>query len=148
MTALGAAQDELDLRARVAERAEAADRNVIAALASVADYVRRIGDHDSRHYRAEKAGDLVEAALRVERQAVVLYGGGEELGDEWVNLIYDLHQVLEAVVGQVSGAMWAAARSHYPYTWQAEELRRAAGRLSGQVNRLCERALPDPDVDS
>jgi hypothetical protein len=148
VSALGAAQDELDRRARIAERADADDRNVMAALASVADYVRRIGDHDSRHYRAEKAGDLVEAALRVERQAVVLYGGGEELADEWVNLIYDLHQVLEAVVGQVSGAMWAAARLHYPYTWQADELRRATRRLTDLANLLCERALTDPDMGS
>jgi hypothetical protein len=75
VTALEAAHRELsERRARLdhldwhdqLDAAGKRERQVLAALEGVADYVKRIGDHpSSSHYRASKASPLVADAIEV-----------------------------------------------------------------------------------
>lgn len=76
-SALAAAHHDLLRRCHLAERAGDWQEGVIlSALADVADYLKRIGDNPgSSHYRAEKAGALLTAAIRLHRDALLAYGG-------------------------------------------------------------------------
>ena len=77
VSALAAAHDDLLRRCHAAERSGHWQEAVIlSALVDIADHVKRIGDnHDSAHYRAEKAGVLLTAAIRLHCNTMLAYGG-------------------------------------------------------------------------
>jgi hypothetical protein len=134
---------ELIERARAADRIGAADARLWESLASVADYLRRIVDHgDSRHYRADKAGELVASALRVQRDAMADLAG--DLDDPWIERLYDLHHLADNLTTGLTAAMWSATQGRELFTWQTTDLRRAVDDLRRCVNRLCDQAIPDP----
>ena len=148
------ARQDVARRALAAEGEEQwQERAVLGRLAVVADMVCRIGDHpESTHYRAEKAGALVEAALRVELECVNAY-----LGDGCDETAEDLAQAcraVEMVTEAVRSAMWswAAVDSAAALDDDAvRDLRRAAGAFSRWANRVADRAvaasalaLPEP----
>jgi hypothetical protein len=140
VSTLGKAQDELRQRAWLADERQPDEAALWWALVGVADYLRRIADHGvTSHYRAEKAGDLVNDALRVKSEALTLYAHG---GDDWSDLLVDLHHGVAQLVAAIDVGAWAAARGEAP---QAADVRAMHGALTflGQlVNRLGARA-PD-----
>jgi hypothetical protein len=79
-SALAVAHEDLLRRCHAAERAGDWQEGVIlSALVDVADYLKRIGDNpDSSHYRAEKAWGLLTAAIRLQRDTLLAYGGWPE----------------------------------------------------------------------
>ncbi|MGH9165467.1 MAG: hypothetical protein ACRDZW_08160, partial [Acidimicrobiales bacterium] len=74
---LDVARADLAQRTFDAEKLEQwQERSVLGNLADVADMVCRIGDHPhSAHYRADKAGRLVGAALDVQWECLNAYAG-------------------------------------------------------------------------
>jgi hypothetical protein len=111
-SALAAAHDDLLRRCHAAERAGDWQEGIIlSALVDVADYLKRIGDNpDSSHYRAEKAGALLTAAIRLHRSALLAYGGWPE-DDPSEQTVLTASRVLEDVAEQVQQTMWHAMRT-------------------------------------
>ncbi len=81
-TSLADAHRELVERCQMADAVDDwRERTLLAPLVDVADYVKRVGDHpDSAHYRAEKAGRLMQSAIAVQCQALMAYAGWPEKG--------------------------------------------------------------------
>jgi hypothetical protein len=144
VSTLEQAQGELQRRGWRADEVRAPDAALWSSLASVADYLRRLAEVESPFYRAEKSFELVRSAMSAQTEALLLVGG-DGLGDDWYELVTELHEAVSKVVLQVGLAMWATAEGHYPFTWRADELRRAMAGLCQHTNRLYERAIPDPD---
>lgn len=153
-TALELARQDVARRALAAEAEQQwQERAVLGRLAVVADMVCRIGDHaDSAHYRAEKAGILVEAALAVELECLTAY-----LGDGCDETAEDLAQAsraVEIVAEAARAAMWSWAGADSAAVLDEDavrDLRRAAGAFSRWANRVADRAvatsalaLPEP----
>jgi DNA modification methylase len=76
-TPLDAAREHLSRRLVSLDHSQTwRERAIISPLFDVADMVCRVGDHpDSLHYRADKSGDMVSAALRVRGVAFEQYAG-------------------------------------------------------------------------
>lgn len=135
MSALFVAYAELCRRAQQADEAgDVCERLILEPLASVADYVKRIGDHGgSAHYRADKAGDLVYSAVRVQREAVLVYAwserGEDEAGD--AELAWAAKALAE-VAAAVERALWATARGRATGL-PVNDLVRAAQALTAAV---------------
>ena len=107
---------------------EAADRGdwqehaVLTHLATVADMVCRIADHpDSTHYRAEKAGPLLDAAVRVQGECLTahLLGADEHAAGRLERATEVLAQVADAVLP----AMWAIAGAEHGVELDADDIR-------------------------
>lgn len=111
-SALAAAHDDLLRRCHAAERADDWREGVIlSALVDVADYLKRIGDNpESGHYRAEKAGALLTAAIRLHRDALLAYGGWPE-DDPHEHAVLTASRLLEDVADHVRETMWQAMRA-------------------------------------
>lgn len=108
-SALAEAHNELLARCHAAERAgDWCEAATLSALVDVADYLKRIGDNpDSAHYRAEKAGALLDAAIRVQRTAMLSYGGWPE-DDANEHAVVAASRLLERTADHVGQAMWHA----------------------------------------
>jgi hypothetical protein len=108
-SALAAAHDDLLRRCHAAERSgDRQEGAILGALVDVADYVKRIGDNpDSAHYRAEKAGALLTAAIRLHRDALLAYGGWPE-DDANEDAVLTAAKLLEDVAEHVRQTMWEA----------------------------------------
>lgn len=145
----------MDLRARTAVADAAGDwqeRQVLAPLADVADHVKRVGDHrDSSHYRADKAGVLVDAALRVQRETMLAYAGWPDDDHPVTRAIEDATKVLSSVVEAVRRAMWSAgAGDSYGldgalYRSDAEAVTAAGREFSRWAQALAANAVADPE---
>ncbi len=128
------------------------ERAVLGPLADVADYVKRIGDHPELvHYRAEKAGALLHAAVRLQREALLAYAGWPEGGDEERRII-EAADLLEAVARELQADMWLAARrargdSAAFYRYRANELAAVVNRFTRWASGLMSSAVPDPVED-
>ncbi|HET7486661.1 MAG TPA: hypothetical protein VFJ85_01945 [Acidimicrobiales bacterium] len=154
---LEAARAEVARRALDAEEAgRFDDRAVLGHLAVVADMVCRIGDHQpvSAHYRAEKAGPLLDAAVRLEAECLAAYAGNTDpaVADQ----LDAAAEVLGKVVGAARQTMWGLAGARYglaPDAADAAELRRAAKGLEAWADQVAAAArsarplLPDFSLD-
>jgi hypothetical protein len=110
VSALERAHDELVARLQRAERAEDwPECSILDPLADVADYVKRIGDHpESAHYRADKAGELVWWAVRVQHAAHEAYAPGDDATGE---AIEHTTKALRAAGEAVNAALWLISRN-------------------------------------
>jgi hypothetical protein len=110
-SALAAPHDDLLRRCHTAERlGDWQEGAILNALVDVADYVKRIGDNpESSHYRAEKAGALLVAAIRLHRDALLSYGGWPE-DDATERAVLTGSRLLEDVAEHVGQTMWQAIR--------------------------------------
>ena len=141
------ARQDVARRALAAEDAdEWGERAVLGRLAVVADMACRIGDHaDSAHYRAEKAGTLVEAALGVELECLNAYLG--EGCDEAAGELEQASRAVESVAEAVRSAMWSWAAADSAAVHDADvarDLRRAAAAFSRWADRAADRAVATP----
>lgn len=146
---LPSARDELLERCRLADAAgDWQEREILSLLADVADYLKRIGNHrDSTHYRAEKAGALLHAAIRVERETLLAYAGWPEESDD-ERAIMEASELLEDIIGQVRAAMWRSGRhargdDSLMCRHEAAELSTVVRRLSRWADEQVLKAGPD-----
>jgi hypothetical protein len=141
VSALEAAYDDLRRRAAAADRVgDWREWSILEPLTSVADYTKRVGDHPgSAHYRAGKAGDLVAAALRVEREAFLAYERSQhaaiDLGvaspeEAEIDRLARLGDVVATVVRR---ALWATCM-YGPIDLPVARLERAAMVLDAAVD--------------
>lgn len=149
VTILDAARRELGARCSDAgEAGDWAERSILGPLADVADHVCRIGDHrESSHYRADKAGALLAAALRLQRETVLGFAGWPE-GTVEERTIVEAFDVLDEVRQAASAAAWMAARQARDsgdglYESDVCRLFDAARRFSCWVEELATTAKPD-----
>ena len=121
---LDVARADLDQRLNAADRAgDWREYEILSPLASVADMVCRIGDHpDSAHYRASKAGPLVDAALRVHLACMQAYLGAD--AGPAVDELAKAHDIVGQVVGAVRTVMWAIAQGAHGEDLTDDEFRR------------------------
>jgi hypothetical protein len=136
-TALDAARESL--RARVNELEEQdelwRERMVIEPLYHLADHVCRVGDHDTPHYRADKAGPLVTSAIRVRRAAFENYAASEPEGyghfdtEAAEGAIEELTSRELKVDGLVNSLLWDIARGAVPDSGDLRDLKAAAKHL-------------------
>ncbi|HET7487956.1 MAG TPA: hypothetical protein VFJ85_08510 [Acidimicrobiales bacterium] len=99
---LDAARRDLARRAQEADR-RGQEASLLRCLESVADMVCRIGDHpDSAHYRASKAGSLLEAAIRLHGECVAAYADPAITPE-----LERATEQLERVADVVGAAMWS-----------------------------------------
>lgn len=148
-TALEVARSDVAGRALAAEEdGDWTERAVLVQLASVADMVCRIGDQPhSAHYRAEKAGPLLDAAIDLQWECLNAYVGeaSEEVGGE----LEQANEALRQVATAVRSAMWALAGASHGASWDdddARQLRRAASGFAAWANGLAARAQPEPEL--
>lgn len=146
-TALEVARSDVARRALAAEEdGDWTERAVLAHLATVADMVCRIGDHpDSAHYRAEKAGPLLDAAIDLQWQCLNAYvgEGDEKVGGDLEHANDALHRVATAV----RTAMWALARTRHGAALDeddARQLRAAASGFTAWADGVAAQARPEP----
>lgn len=146
MSALEAAYDDLRRRVRAADRAgDWQERSILDPLASVADYVKRIGDHGaSAHYRADKAGDLVWWALRLEREALVAYARDERGDNATEDALERAAEVRARAAQTATKALWLVARTG-PRRLPLEALERAATSLSVAVDAAWDEIYGDDE---
>lgn len=83
------------------------ERSILGPLVDVADSVRRVGDNPEAHYRADKAGDLLNAALCLQQQTLLAYAAWPE--GEAADAICEPYDLIRAVVAGVASATWATA---------------------------------------
>jgi hypothetical protein len=140
-----------DLAARVTAVGATGDwdeQSILAPLADVADHVCRVGDHrESAHYRADKAGALLSAAIRLQRETLLGFAGWPDEG--WhLRTIVEAFDVLEQVRQAVGTVAWMAARQARDhcstlYESDARRLFEAARQFSGWVEDVAD--TPEPD---
>jgi hypothetical protein len=106
---LAAAHEDLLRRCHAAERSGDWKEGVIlSALVDIADYVKRIGDNpDSSHYRAEKVGALLTAAIRLQRDTLLAHGGWPE-DDPNEEAVLTAFRLLDDVAQHIRQTMWQA----------------------------------------
>lgn len=155
-TSLTDAHSELVERCRLADAMDDwRERTLLTPLVDVADYVKRIGDHpDSAHYRAEKAGALLRAAIHLHCQALMAYAGWPEGGadDGPACAIIDMaHELLEDLAVAVGDVVWSTARvakddeaGASPYRCDVDQLRDAAKAALAWADGLAASARQDP----
>jgi hypothetical protein len=149
MSVLDAARRELAARScATGEAGDWAEQSVLAPLADVADHVCRIGDHDeSAHYRADKAGSLLAAAVRVQCETLLGYAGWPE-GSPEERAIVDAFDQLEEVRQAIGIVTWTAARharddTSVLYSSDAQRLFDAAHQFGRWVDEVATTAQPD-----
>jgi hypothetical protein len=111
-TALTAAHDDLLRRCHAAERSgDWQEAVILTALVDVADHVKRIGDNPaSAHYRAEKAGALLTAAIRLHRDALLAFGGWPD-NDASEQAMDAASRLLDGAARHAQQTMWRAMRA-------------------------------------
>lgn len=120
---------------------------VFEQLAHVADYTRRCAlDSASPHYRADKAGQLVAAAIRVSAAALGNFAEatGDADPDNAVGSIDELHELAADLVVLLRSQSWRVAQARPVYRSEVDELRKVLARLAGLHAGLDLIALPDP----
>lgn len=146
---LDIARRDLDRRAQAADKAgDWRETAILFPLTTVADMVCRIGDHThSTHYRADKSGDLADAARRVEAESLRAYAGDD--GNEDLDAAAE---VLGEVASAVRRATWIAARQANGsgaevYASDAALIRRAQHAFARWADAVCAHAVPEPTED-
>ena len=138
------AYNELRRRYRNADSAgDWQERSVVGQLVEIADYVARIGDNaHSAHYRADKAGPLLQSAIRLQAQTLLGYAGWPE-GDAAVAVERPL-DLLGEVTTAVVAMSWLAARGAELYRSDADALNSAVHELVRWAEALTATAVPNP----
>lgn len=144
-----------EVEAELADRARAAFASgdggegvLFEKLGSVADYLRRVALPDaSPHYRAEKSGALLDAAIRLHVRAQEAYARWPE-DDDGVYRAALLR--LEDVTEAVCTVMWATGRAargedRGVERRDAAEVQQAAQRLRAWATELAATAVPDEE---
>jgi hypothetical protein len=134
VSTLEAAFKDLLERSAAADRAgDSQERSVLSPLAGVADHVMRVADHpDSSHYRADKSGELVRSALRVQEEVFWAHAGQPDDNSPAGQVIDDACRALNGVLDAVRVVLWratVAGRAGRPVelsSTSASELRAAA----------------------
>ncbi len=120
------------------------EHRLLESLHDVTDMVCRISDHtQSTHYRADKAGRLVSAALDVRCAALQNHAGPGE--DQRVKLVKALHLEKE-LDDEINRAMWVLADPDGTQLWcsDAAALLRALRRLVDWAETIAATAVPEP----
>lgn len=118
MGALEVAHDELRQQRAAAQRLEAEGNAAMITVLRILDPLEDIVDHARRidletasdHYRAEKAGPLLTAAVRLQRNALVNYAGGDDCPPAVFEQLHALASDLINTIDQVRLQMWEVAR--------------------------------------
>ena len=156
MSVLEQARTHLTDLALAADRDSLPTSSLLSSLQSVGDMVCRIGGNEasfgpSRHYTADKSGDLVIAALRVQREAFVLYAAAEAGVDEAAadveNVIFELSDLLETVTSALTRQMWGCSKALPVYRSDADAVGKAARQLAARADLLASQAVPDDEGD-
>jgi len=130
------------------ERGDWQERNVLAHLATVADMVCRIADHpDSTHYRAEKAGPLLDAAVRLQGECLNAHLLGAD--EHAVGRLERATEVLAQVADAVQPAMWAIACADNGVELDADDicqLRLASSAFAAWADGLAATTRRGPDL--
>ena len=156
MSVLDQARTHLTDLATTADREGRPSSSLLSSLQSVGDMVCRIGGNEaspvtSRHYTAEKSGDLVTAAVRVRREALVLYAAsvaGTDVASADVETeVFEISDLVEKVDAALAARMWGCARGEATPHSEAVAARRSAMQLLAWADRLVERSVPDPKED-
>ena len=146
---LEAARTYLRVLCRMADDAgDWQERRLLGPLHDVADMVCRIGEYgDSDRYRADKAGTLVGAALKLRSVALERYAGTDE-NDQEFSKVLGLQEGLDNAISRVMWVLAGWKRNNGGELWRsdAEDLRLALRRLSDWAETITELALPDPDA--
>jgi hypothetical protein len=145
---LAGARTYLRMLYRIADDAgDWQERKLLGPLHDVADMVCRIGENTaSDHYRADKAGPLVTAALKVRCAALERYAGVEEDDQDLAKVL----RLEEALDDGISRVMWVLARRKCGGSgdlWRSDvdDLRFALRGLSGWVEKIAGTAVADPE---
>jgi hypothetical protein len=149
VTILDEARRDLSARcSAVGDAGDWAEQSILGPLADVADHVCRIGDHaESAHYRADKAGALLAAAIRLQRETLLGFACWPDEG--WhLRTIVEAFEVLEQVRQAVGAVAWITARNARDhcsvlYESDARRLFDAARQFTGWVEEVA--ATPEPD---
>lgn len=138
---LDTAREDLWQRVWAAEKDEDwALRDILSPLATVADYVCRIGDHTtSAHYQASKASVMVDGAIRTQAAAFARYHSAvDEIADESADRLIELASAITA-------CLWTRTRTERGvYESDARGLREAFAALGGWVEKITANPLPEP----
>lgn len=130
------------------ERGDWQERNVLAHLATVADMVCRIADHpDSTHYRAEKAGPLLDAAVRLQGECLNAHLLGAD--EHAAGRLEQATEVLAQVADAVQPAMWAIACADNGVELGADDIRQlrlAATAFTTWADGVSLPRRSDPDL--
>jgi hypothetical protein len=156
VSALRATYDELLVRRRAADDAGAwHEAAVLGDLADIADYVARIGDvADSAHYRADKAGPLLDAAIRLQEDVFLAVAAWPAEDTPLARAVAEATMALDDAATAVRRALWDLMHSaHYAdepavYRSTSRRLAAAAGELSRWATALAAGAVPDPQEGS
>lgn len=150
MSMLDGARRELAARRHAAdETGDWRERSILGPLADVADHVCRIGDHPERgHYRADKAGALLAAAVRLQRETLLGYAGWPEDCAEEATIV-DGYALVDDVCRAVGRLAWTAARGARGdrgelYESEARALRDVARRLSRWIDAHTASTVREP----
>ena len=165
MSVLERARTHLSDLAIAADRAGLPTSSLLSSLQSVGDMVCRIGVNEasaepSRRYTAEKSGDLVLAAVRVQREALVLHAAARAGADLAAadaenstfelaeNEIFELSDLLETVNTALRGRMRGSAQPRAT-VWRSEAaaISEASRQLVALGDRLSRCAVPDVEGD-
>lgn len=122
------------------------ETGILSALTGIADMTCRIGEHtDSPHYRADKAGPLLDEALRLQTRTLMAYAhvSGVDV-DVKESTIHELQRLAEDITAALVAFMWAAARGDHIYERHARALTRTAQHLTEWAERVARSAIPDP----
>lgn len=118
------------------------EARLLDQLAGVMDYAGRIFRvQNSSHYRLERAGNLVEAALRLRREAAEARAGNR-LDDATSDALYDLSALAIEAESVIGALLWARAE-HTPVT---AEQRMALRRLVALLEKAGERTARTTSV--
>lgn len=85
------------------------EREILGPLVDVADSLRRVADGNSPHYRAEKAGALLYAAIRTNEVTMIANAGWPEPETGTHDAIQEATVLLTDLTTQIRQIMWGLA---------------------------------------
>ena len=143
---LAAAEDHLASLAAAETDWERAQ--FIGALATIADHTRRVMlDTASPHYRADKAGPIVYAALKVQRSTIFAYAGLPEVVSGPASNLERTTSQLAEIAETFRSLMWDLARREGGSGWvwasTHAEARQALANAIAWIDTLP--TIPDPE---
>jgi hypothetical protein len=129
MNSLTLARNELRNRAAAVEGSNPREAHLLEQLDPVLDYVGRIVGHPESHYRADKAGSLLLAAVTVYGDCFARQSLGSDKSDAVGAAVRQLH----ALVAKLDGLLWAFSTGEPLPKWRVTEWETARDVLSGLV---------------
>lgn len=125
---------------------DSAERQIVESLHGLVDHVRRVMLPDATdHYRAEKTGYLITAALEAHSAALLAYAQTTAADSADDELIAAATSHAQAVIGALRSLMASAARGSRPWRTQVRRLGDALASASSWADRLRGIAVEDPE---